>query len=74
MNLRPIGVARTLRGLREGNQAIVLTGLALIMFERMRSNRGKRELIYRKKLPIGSTVVVRHARSGTQKLQIIERD
>ena len=65
---------RTLRGLREGNQAIFLTGLALIMFERMRSNRGKRELIYRKKLPIGSTVVVRHARSGTQKLQILERD
>lgn len=75
MNLRPIGMARALRGLREGNQAVLLTGLALILFERLRSNRGKRELIYRKKLPIGSTLVVRHAGPGsTQKLQILERD
>lgn len=74
MNLRPMGIARTLRGLREGNQAVLLTGLALILFERMRSNRGKRELLYRKKLPVGATLVVRHAGPESKKLQIIERD
>lgn len=53
-----------LRGLREGNQAILLTGLGLVVLQSLRDSRGKRELVYRKKLPVGSAVVVRHERPG----------
>ncbi|HLT95257.1 MAG TPA: hypothetical protein VK070_00570 [Acidimicrobiia bacterium] len=70
MNLKTLGWARTLRGLREGNQAVLLTGLALILFQKARSSKDQRELIYRKKLPVGSTIVVRHARRGEPKIQI----
>lgn len=73
MNLRPLGWARTLRGLREGDQMVLLTGLGLIALQALRGSKGKRELIYRKKLPVGSTLVVRHARSGSPKLEIFER-
>lgn len=70
MNLRGFGWARALRGLRDGNQAVFLTGLALILFQRMWGSRGDRQLVYRKKLPVGSTVVVRHARKGGPGVEI----
>lgn len=73
MNLRPIGWARTLRGLREGNQAVLLSGLGLVVWQSLRNSKGKRELIYRKKLPVGSTIVVRHGHRGDPKLEIYER-
>lgn len=73
MNLRPIGVARALRGLREGNQQILVTGLALILVERLRSGRGKRELIYRKRLPVGSALIIRHGRRGDPKVEVRRR-
>lgn len=61
MNFRTIGWLRTLRGMREGNQTILFTGMALVVFEWLRSSRGQRELVFRKKIPIGSTIVIRHA-------------
>lgn len=72
MNLRPIGWARTLRGLREGSQPMMLSGLALVFFQWLRSSKPREELIYRKEIPLGSTVVVRHARRGMPKLEIHE--
>lgn len=70
MNLKPFGWARTLRGLREGDQSLVVTGLALVLVQYLRSSRPSKQLIYRKKLPVGSTIVVRHTLRGDPKLQI----
>lgn len=70
MNLRGFGWTRALRGLREGNQAVLLTGLALILFQRIWGSRGERKLVYRKRLPVGSTLVVRHARKGGPRVEV----
>lgn len=74
MNLRPFGMLRVVRGLRQGNQAAVLTGLALILFQKMRDDRGKRELVYRKVVPVGSAIVIRHQRPGEEKVGIRTRE
>lgn len=69
MNWRTLGWARLLQGLREGNQQVLLTGFALLAWERLRS-KPKRKLLYRKTLPIGSSVVVRHTKRGHPRLEI----
>ncbi|MFP3913477.1 MAG: hypothetical protein ACLFWM_01260 [Actinomycetota bacterium] len=74
MNLKPMGWIRVLRGLRQGNQAMLLTGLALVAFQRLRGSRGKRELVYRQKLPVGSAVVIRHQRPDDPKVGIRTRE
>lgn len=73
MNLKALGWARTLRGLREGNQAVLLTGLGLIALQMLRNSKGKRQLVYRKTLPVGSAIVVRHAKPGTPWLRLVEK-
>lgn len=73
MNLRPFGMVRVLRGLREGSQGMLLTGLALVALQKVRDSRGKRELVYRKKLPVGSAVVIRHQRPGEHKVEVRRR-
>ncbi len=70
MNLNFVGWQRAVRGLREGDQTLLLTGLALLAFQYLRGSRTRRRLVYRKKLPLGSTVVVRHARRGEPRLEI----
>lgn len=73
MNLRPFGMVRVLRGLREGSQSALLTGLALIALQKMRDSRGKRELVYRKSLPVGSAVVIRHQHPDQVKVEVRRR-
>lgn len=73
MNLRPFGMVRVLRGLREGRQGMLLTGLALVALQKMRDARGKRELVYRKKLPVGSAVVIRHQSPDETKVEVRRR-
>ncbi|CAN5808465.1 hypothetical protein BH23ACT5_BH23ACT5_07980 [soil metagenome] len=70
MNLKTIGWARAIQGLRDGNQSLLVSGLALLLIQRLRSSRPKRELIYRKTIPLGSTIVVRHTAGGQTKLDI----
>jgi len=70
MNLNSIGWARTIRGAREGDQSLLLTGLGLIFFQYLRTSKQKKQLIYRKVLPVGSTIVVRHARRGDPRIEI----
>lgn len=73
MNLRPFGMVRVLRGVRQGSQSMLLTGLALILIQRLRDARGKRELVYRRRLPVGSAVVIRHERPGEHKVEVRRR-
>jgi hypothetical protein len=70
MNLKPLGWARTIRGAREGNQTLIMTGLGLIFFQYLRDSKQKKQLIYRKVVPLGSTIVVRHARRGEPRIEI----
>lgn len=68
MNLRTIGITRALRGLREGDQSLLYTGLAMIAIQWLRSSKPRRTLVYRRKIPIGSTLVIRHTERGTTQL------
>lgn len=68
MNFKTIGWLRALRGLREGNQTILLTGLALVVYQWLRSSKPDRELVLSKRIPVGSTIVIRHADRGATRL------
>lgn len=61
---------RVLRGLRSGDQTLLLTGLAMLAYRYLRSTRPDRTLIYRTTVPVGSTVVVRHGHQGEPRLEI----
>lgn len=61
---RTLGTAAALRGLRTGDQRTLLGGAALLALGWWQSQEGQRELIYRREVPLGSTVVVRHGRKG----------
>lgn len=63
---------RVLRGLRSGDQAVLLTGLGMLAYRYLRATRPKRSLIYRTSVPVGSTVVVRHGHKGGARLEIHE--
>lgn len=69
------GTALALRGLRTGDQRALLGGAALAAFGWWRGQDGGRELIYRREVPVGSTVVVRHGRKGSMpEIEIIEHE
>jgi len=72
MNLKLLGWQRAVKGVREGDQTLLLTGLGLLALQYLRGSRPRKQLLYRKKLPIGSTIVVRHSRRGAPKLEIHE--
>lgn len=55
------GVARAFRGVRSGDQQVLLTGAALAALGLWhRSNKKKKELLYRKTVREGSSIVVRY--------------
>ena len=70
MNLKLLGWQRAVRGLREGSQGVLFTGLALVAYQYLKEGRSRKRLIYRKTVPVGATVVVRHARRGDPRLEI----
>lgn len=75
--VRALGTSRALRGLRTGNQSVLIGGLALaiIGWARGRSaNQPDRELLVRKVVPLGSTLIVRHAPDGSIEPRIEVRE
>ncbi len=55
------GISRAFRGARTGDQQLLLTGAALAAFGLWRrSSAKKKELVYRKTVPLGSSLVVRY--------------
>lgn len=58
------GTTRFLRGLREGDQQALLTGAALAAYGMLRNRGSDKELIVRREVPLGSTVVIRHRKKG----------
>ncbi len=73
--LMATGTSRLFRGLREGDQRSLLVGAGLLAFGWWRKTAPpKKELLYRKTVPVGSTVVVRYGKSGEPRLEITEPD
>lgn len=69
------GATRVLRGLREGDQRTLLTGAALAAYGLLKKSGPQRELIARREVPRGSTVVIRHGKRGEMpEIQIYEAD
>ncbi|MBW3666815.1 MAG: hypothetical protein KY394_04380 [Actinobacteria bacterium] len=69
---RVAGQMRTLKGLRRGDRTELLIGLALSALAWLQKTEPKRELLYRKKVPIGSAIVVHHKKAGAPEIEVIK--
>ncbi|MGH8873382.1 MAG: hypothetical protein ACRDWS_15585 [Acidimicrobiia bacterium] len=66
------GVERTLRGLRTGDQRQLYTGLGLAALAYVSKTKPRKELLYRKRVPEGSALVIHHRRRGDPKIEVIK--
>lgn len=66
------GVVRTLRGLRSGDQRELYIGLALAAFAYLQRTAPSKRLIYRKRVPEGSAIVVYNRRRGDPKIEVVK--
>lgn len=66
------GQMRTLKGLREGDERELLFGLALSALAWMQRTQPRKELLYRKKVPVGSAIVIHHKKAGTPKIEVVK--
>lgn len=70
-DIRAASLDRTLRGLRTGDQRQLFSGLGLAALLYLRNSRPRRRLVFRKKLPEGSTLVIHHKRKGDPKIEVV---
>ncbi len=70
-DIRAASIDRTLRGIRTGDQRDLYTGLGLAALLYVRNTRPRRQLIFSKKLPEGSALVIHHKRWGDPKIEVI---
>lgn len=66
------GLRRSLRGLREGDQRELYIGLALAALAYLRRSEPRRELLFRKSVPVGSALVIHHKRRGDPRIQVVK--
>ncbi len=66
------GLRLTLKGAREGDYRQLSMGLALFALAYLRTTAPRRQLLYRKRVPTGSAIVVYHKKSGAPKLEIVK--
>ena len=71
-DMRAAGVERTLRGLRQGDQRELYTGLGLAVLAYLSRTRPRRQLLYRKRIPEGSAIVIYHRRRGDPKIEVVK--
>ncbi len=71
-DIRSASIDRTLRGLRTGDQRQLYGGLGLAALLYLRSTRPRRRLLFSKKLPEGSALVIHHKRWGDPKIEVIK--
>ena len=71
-DIRSASIDRTLRGLRTGDQRQLYSGLGLAALLFLRNTRPRRRLLFSKKLPEGSALVIHHKRSGDPKIEVIK--
>jgi len=73
-NIGTIGLKRTMRGLREGDQRELYYGLGLSALAFLRRTAPRKQLLYRKSVPEGSAIVIHHRRVGDPKIEVIRPD
>jgi hypothetical protein len=66
------GQMRVWRGLRERDRTELMIGLALTGLSWLRRTRPEKELLYRKKVPVGSAIVIYHKRVGAPRIEVVK--
>jgi hypothetical protein len=70
-DLKTAGYERVWRGLRVGDRRDLYLGVTLALISVFRQSSGGKELIYRKKLPEGTALVIHHKKKGDPKIEVI---
>ena len=71
-DMRASGIERTLYGLRTGDQRELYTGLGLAALAYLSKTKPRKQLLYRKRVPEGSALVIHHRRRGDPKIEVIK--
>jgi hypothetical protein len=69
---REEGLRRALGGLRRGDQRQLYLGLALSALAYLSRTKPRRQLLYRKTVPVGSAIVVQHREKGDPHIEVIK--
>ena len=69
---REEGLRRALGGLRSGDQRQLYLGLALSAVAYLSRTKPRRQLLYRKTVPVGSAIVVQHREKGAPQIEVIK--
>lgn len=69
---REEGYRRTMRGLREGDRQELWLGIALGFLAYLQRSKPKKELLYRKKVPVGTAIVIHNKADGDPQLEIVK--
>ncbi len=64
------GLARSFRGLREGDRRELAIGLVLTAIAYMRRTRSEKTLVYRQEIKEGRGVLVRNAKPGQPRAEV----
>ena len=70
--LQSAGAERVWRGLRSGERRDLLFGSALLAIAWLRRSEPKKELLFRKEVPVGSAILIHHTRKGDPKIEVIK--
>lgn len=72
-DIRAAGAVRVWRGIRRGDRNEMYMGAALAAYSWYRSrNGGGRELIYRKKLPEGTALMIHNRKRGAPRIEVVK--
>ena len=68
---RKKGYRRAMKGFREGDYRELSMGLALTAIAYLQETRPRKQLIYRRRLPEGTVLVIHHKNRGNPRLEIV---
>jgi len=71
-NWGSVGLSRTLRGLRTGDQRELYMGLGLAALALLRRSAPRKRLLYRRTVREGSAIVVYNRPQGAPKIEVIK--
>ena len=69
--MKTAGYGRVWRGLRRGDRRDLYLGVTLALVSLLRQKSNDKQLIFRKKLPEGSALVIHHKKKGDPKIEVI---
>jgi len=71
-DMKTAGYGRVWRGLRRGDRRDLYLGVTLALVSLLRQKSNDKQLIFRKKLPEGSALVIHHKKKGDPKIEVIK--